>query len=573
MPFKEIILRPEFIGSVLAIVCVTVVALCLVRPRRETTKLPRAYRNKEPRRTQDAAGFPQAVRPEQVAPSPYQVRRQERGTQPATPQPATPQPVSQQPEGQQQAQGPVTTPAATQVEATHPTVTFADVAGLDEAMAELREVAEYLSEPERYRALGAEMPRGVLLHGLPGCGKTLLARALAGETGVPFYFASAAGFVEQFVGLGAARVRQLFEEAKRTAPCIVFIDELDAVGRKRDADAAGGREFDHTLNQLLVELDGFLGSSGVLVLGATNRPELIDPALLRPGRFDRRIQIDRPDRGGREQILRLHASKRPFSKRVDWNEVAANTAGLTAAELANLVNEASLLAARRRRERIPPEDVEEAATRVLSGMRTSRLMGEEEKILVSVHEAGHAMLSLLVRGMEPPARVSIMQRTGAFGRSVWSAANDREIRTKRELMAQLIVLLGGRAAELNTFGEPSNRAEDDLDHASALARQMVERWAMTGRFDLAGEGGESSTTKWSPGGQELGQLLARAEHAGRVILRDHAAPLRAVAEALVERETLTAAELEAITGLGRVRQSMGTLSSIQDGPARATRAG
>ncbi|MDQ3680522.1 MAG: AAA family ATPase [Actinomycetota bacterium] len=530
---KDILLRPEFIGSIVAILGVTVLALRLARPKRPAVP-----------------GSPTSHAP-------------------SSPPPSSPPGSAHPPVQPQVTQAPV----ATQVEASHPTVTFADVAGLEEAMAELREVAEYLSDPERYRTLGAEMPRGVLLHGLPGCGKTLLARALAGETGVPFYFASAAGFVEQFVGLGAARVRQLFEEAKRTAPCIVFIDELDAIGRKRDADAAGGREFDHTLNQLLVELDGFLGSSGVLVLGATNRPELIDPALLRPGRFDRRIQVDRPDRGGREQILRLHASRRPFSPRVDWGDVAANTAGLTAAELANLVNEASLLAARRRRVKIPPEDVDEAATRVLSGMRASRVMSEDEKSLVAVHEAGHSLLTLLVRGMKPPSRVSIMQRTGAFGRSVWSSADDREILTKRELMAQLIVLLGGRAAELNTFGEPSTRAEDDLDHAAALARRMVERWAMTGRFDLTGSGDEAGRTRWSPGGEELGELLARAEHTGRVILRDNAKPLRAVAEALVEYETLTAADLETITGLGERGGSVATLSSIREAPVRATGTG
>ncbi len=362
-------------------------------------------------------------------------------------------------------------------------------------------------------------------------------------------------------------MRQLFDEAKKNAPCIVFLDELDAVGRKRDADVAGGREFDHTLNQLLVELDGFVASSGVLVLGATNRPELIDPALLRPGRFDRRIQIERPDRDGRERILRLYASKRPFSNRVDWADVAANTAGLTAAELANLVNEASLLAARRHRQKIAPEDVDEASARVLSGTRTSRLMGDQEKYLVAVHEAGHSLLSLLVKGMKPPSRVSIMRRTGTFGRSAWSSPDDRESLTKRELMAQLIVLLGGRAAELNTFGEPSTRAEDDLDHAGDLARHMVERWAMTGRFDLTGGGEDSGKTRWSPGGQEVGDLLARAEHAGRVILRDNADRLLAIADALVERETLTASELESIDRLGPVT----TLAPLV--PIREARAG
>ena len=526
MDFKDIVRRPEFIMSIVAIIGVFIVAVRLTRPNRRAGASSSAP---------PGAGYPTGAPP---------------------PPPA-----------------PVATQVARPVEASHPSVTFADVAGLDEAKAEMREIAEYLSAPKRYQALGAKLPRGVLLHGLPGCGKTLLARALAGETGVPFYFASAAGFVEQFVGLGAARVRQLFEDAKKTAPCIVFIDELDAIGRKRDADVAGGREFDHTLNQLLVELDGFQGSSGVLVLGATNRPELIDAALLRPGRFDRRIQVEQPDRHGREQILRLHASRRPFSNRVDWAEVALHTAGLTAAELANLVNEASLLAARRHRSRIPPEDVEEAASRVLSGMLTSRLMGEEEKTLVAVHEAGHSLLSLLVKGMKPPARVSIMRRTGALGRSVWSGGDDKEVLTKRELMAQLIVLLGGRAAELNTFGEPSTRAEDDLDNAAALARRMVERWAMTGRFDLAGGGDETAKARWTPGSEEVGQLLARSEHAARVILRDNRARLQAIAAALAEHETLTAAQLETITGLGEQGRGLATLSPIRRDPFSEARAG
>ena len=437
-----------------------------------------------------------------------------------------------------------------QVAADHPKVTFADVAGLDDAIAELREVTEYLSDPERFRRLGAELPRGILLHGLPGCGKTLLARALAGETGVPFYFVSASSFVEKFVGVGAARVRELFVEAKKNAPAIVFIDELDAVGRKRDADGGGGREFDHTLNQLLVELDGFVGTSGVLLLAATNRPELIDPALLRPGRFDRRIQIDRPDVRGREKILRLHASKRPFSGRVDWADVAANSAGLSPAELANIVNEASLLAARRHHPRISPEDLDEAVERVLSGTRNSRLMNDEEKELAAVHEAGHALLSVLVRGMKTPARVSIVGRSGAFDKSVWSPADEGGIVTKRELIAQLIVLLGGRAAELNAFGEPSTRAEDDLEHAAILARRMVERLAMTGRFELAGGRKDDPTHYFegSAGGGEVRLLLSRSEHAAQVILEDNKNALFAIADALVERETLSAAELLHLAG-------------------------
>jgi cell division protease FtsH len=435
------------------------------------------------------------------------------------------------------------------VNSTRQVVTFADVAGLDEAIAELREVKEFLSDPYRFQAVGAELPKGILLYGLPGCGKTLLARALAGEAGVPFYFVSATSFVEKFVGLGAARVRQLFEAAKRDAPSIIFIDELDAIGRFRSADAVGDREFDHTLNQLLVELDGFLGSNGVLVIGATNRPELIDSALLRPGRFDRRIQVDRPDRDGREKILMLHAARRPISRRVDWGEIATNTAGLSAAELANIVNESCLLAARRHRDRVAPEDVEEACQRVISGTRSAKLMTDEEKQLVAVHEAGHALLSILLRGVKPPARVSIVSRPGAFQRSPWFSADDREVLTKRELMAQLIVLLGGRAAEMNVFGQPSTRSEDDLENAASLARRMVERLAMTGRFELAGHGDDPKRPPPDDqhGGKEVRELLLRAEQAARTILQDNADDLQRIADELVERETLTVAELGNLT--------------------------
>lgn len=436
------------------------------------------------------------------------------------------------------------------VKADHPKVRFADVAGLDDAIAELREVKEFLSDPERFQALGAELPKGILLHGLPGCGKTLLARALAGETGRPFYFVSASSFVEKFVGVGAARVRELFVEAKKNAPSIIFIDELDAVGRRRDSDGGGNREFDNTLNQLLVELDGFTGTSGVLLLAATNRPELIDPALLRPGRFDRRIQIDRPDVKGREQILKLHAGKRPFSGRVDWAEVASSTAGLSPAELANIVNEASLLAARRHHPRISPEDVDEAVERILSGTRNSRLMDDEEKELAAVHEAGHALLSLLVRDMRTPPRVSIVGRSGAFDKSVWSPTEEGVVVTKRQLICQLIVLLGGRAAELNAFGEPSTRAEDDLEHAALLARRMVERLAMTGRFELAGGKKDDPTHYFegSAGGAEVRLLLSRAEAAAQQILTDNRTAMFAIADALLERETLTAAEISRLAG-------------------------
>jgi cell division protease FtsH len=432
-----------------------------------------------------------------------------------------------------------------------PTVTFADVAGLDEVVAELREVKDYLTNSDRFKALGAQLPRGMLLYGPPGSGKTLLARALAGETGVPFYSVSASSFVEVYVGIGAARVRQLFEEAKKNTPSIVFIDELDAVGRRRSADVGGDREFDHTLNQLLVELDGFAMSEGVVLIGATNRPELIDPALMRPGRFDRRMHVDKPDVKGRLAILKLHASKRPYSGGIDWMSVAHRTPGLTGAELANIINEASFLAARRQHDTITGEEVEEAVDRVVNGARSNRPMTDEQKRLVAYHEAGHAILSLLLRGIRPVARVSIIGRMGGLGRSNWSASDEGEVMTRRELMSQLMVLLGGRAAEKNTFGEPSTRAEDDLEQAWDLAKRMVNRWGMSDEMnDDAREGTNSkdSGPERTPE-REAKALIAKAEQASRSILSDNKERLKAVAEALVERETLVRGEIARLAGL------------------------
>lgn len=455
-------------------------------------------------------------------------------------------------------------------------VTFADVAGIDEAVAELREIKEYLSDPGRFKSLGAELPRGILLYGPPGSGKTLLARALAGEAGVPFYFVSAASFVEMFVGMGAARVRQLFDEAKKTAPCIVFLDELDAVGRRRNAsDIPGEREFDHTLNQLLVEVDGFAGATGVVMIGATNRPELIDPALLRPGRFDRRIHVERPDLSGREDILRLHASRRPFSKGVDWSEVAARTAGLCGADLANIVNEASFLAARRHRPKITQEEIDEAAERVLSGPRSARALEDEEKRLIAYHEAGHALLSLLLKGVKPVSRISIVGRIGLPGKSQWTVAQDKEVLTRRDLLAQLMVLLGGRAAERNTFGEPSTRSEDDLQEAAALARRMVEQWAMTGRFELARREDERGLTVGGshPSDREVRALLARAEQAAVTILKDNDTRLRAIAEALIEKENLPLPEIARLAGVPRIVEDVEQeerLAIVRSLPARPT---
>jgi cell division protease FtsH len=433
-----------------------------------------------------------------------------------------------------------------------PPITFADVAGLDEVVAELKEVKDYLLDPDRFSALGAQLPRGILLYGPSGSGKTLLARALAGEGGVPFYFVSAASFVEIYVGVGASRVRQLFEEAKKNAPSIVFIDELDAVGRRRNSEVPGEREYDHTLNQLLIELDGFASVKGVVLIGATNRPEMIDPALLRPGRFDRRIHVAGPDVRGREKILRLHASKRPFSSQVNWPQVAARTVGLTGAELANIINEASFLAARKHRTMVTEEDVEEALDRAVSGPRSGRTFDEQEKRLIAYHEAGHALLSMLLTGIRPIARVSIVGRIGDPGKPVWSASEDKEVLTRRELMARLMVLLGGRAAEIHKFGEPSTRAEDDLREAGALARRMVERWGMTGRFELTGSytGNITTSDEGLRSNQEVRKLLAKAEQAAIMIIKDNDKRLVPIAEALIERETLTLDEIARLGGLG-----------------------
>ena len=438
-------------------------------------------------------------------------------------------------------------PAAT---TTKPGVTFADLAGMDEAIAEVRELGDYLADSHRYKRLGAELPTGILLHGPPGCGKTLLARALAGETGVPFYYISAASFVERYVGVGAARVRELFVKA-REKPSILFIDELDAIGRHRHGDVGGGREFDNTLNQLLVELDGAGTSSGTLVIAATTRPEMIDPALLRPGRFDRRVLIDLPGPRARQEILALHASRRRFSKRVDWAAVANDTAGCSAADLANLVNEASLLAARHHREMIGPEDVDEAGARLHTGTGAAQSMEEDERQLIAYHEAGHALLCLLLRGVKPPPRISIYSRGNDTERSIWSIAEGRSVLTKRELQAQMILLLGGRAAEMNVFGEPTTRSEDDLRHAGTLARRMVEQWAMIARPGQAGTGLDTLAQQVASGlggtsVDPIGNLLNRAEQAARVILDDHAEELDLIAEALYDRETLTAAQLESL---------------------------
>ncbi|MBA2497211.1 MAG: AAA family ATPase [Acidimicrobiia bacterium] len=432
-------------------------------------------------------------------------------------------------------------------------VTFAAVAGLDDAIAELRDIKDHLTHPERYRRLGAILPRGVLLCGEPGNGKTLLARALAGEAGVPFYSVSASGFVEQFVGLGAAPIRDVFDEVRTgPRPAILFIDELDAVGARRTGGAGGDREFDHTLNQLLVELDGFTAADGVVIIGATNREELLDPALIRPGRFDRRVRIEAPDLAGRRAILTLHALRRPFSRRVDWGQVAAETAGLSGAELAGLVNDACLLAARRDRELVGADDVAEAIARAAEGAGRRPVIDDGERSLLAHHEAGHALLSLLVRDVPVPHRVSIVSGRPLV-RSPWAVNVGHDTLTQRQLRARLVVLLAGRAAELHTFGEPSTRAGDDLEAAKELARSMVQRWGMAewvGPDEM-----RSDLTAMATPDLAVARLLAQAERAALMMLANNTGRLRSIAAALAEHEVLSVEEVTAAAGLAPARSA------------------
>jgi cell division protease FtsH len=360
-------------------------------------------------------------------------------------------------------------------------VAFADVAGVDEAKAELQEIVQFLKDPKRYGRLGARVPKGVLLIGPPGTGKTLLARAVAGEAGVPFFSISGSEFVEMFVGVGAARVRDLFEQARQKAPAIIFIDELDALGRARTAGAFGGHdEKEQTLNQLLVELDGFDSSTGLVLLAATNRPEILDPALLRAGRFDRQVLVDRPDKAGRLQILRVHAKKIKLESDLNLEQIAALTAGFTGADLANLVNEAALLATRRSAETVALRDFTEAIERIIAGLeKRNRVLNATERRVVAHHELGHAIVAMALPGVDPVHKISIIPRgVGALGYTIQRPTEDRFLMTREELENKMAVLLGGRAAEDVVFGHLSTGAADDLAKVTDIARSMVMRYAM-----------------------------------------------------------------------------------------------
>lgn len=436
-------------------------------------------------------------------------------------------------------------------------VTFADVAGCDEAKAELEEIVAFLKDPETYGQLGARPPKGVLLVGPPGTGKTLLARAVAGEAGVPFFSISGSEFVEMFVGVGAARVRDLFEQARQAAPCIIFIDELDALGRARTAGPISGGydEKEQTLNQLLVELDGFDPSVGIIVLAATNRPEILDPALTRAGRFDRQVTIDRPDKKGRRDILAVHVRKVKLAPDVDLDALAGLTPGFTGADLANLVNEAALAATRARRSAVTMEDFTVAIERIVAGIeRRSRLMNEDERRRVAYHELGHALVALAIPGMDPVHKVSIIPRgVGALGYTLQRPTEDRFLLTERDLKGRMAVLLGGRAAEDLVFGEISTGAQDDLMRATEIARGMVTRYGMTEKLGEVAYETETSRFLGLPiegGGRRFSEETAReidlavkelvreAHERAKAILAERRAELDRLAAELLRRETL-----------------------------------
>jgi cell division protease FtsH len=446
-----------------------------------------------------------------------------------------------------------------------PKVTFADVAGAEEAVAELQEIKEFLESPAKFQAIGAKIPKGVLLYGPPGTGKTLLARAVAGEAGAPFFSISGSDFVEMFVGVGASRVRDLFEQAKASAPAIIFMDEIDAVGRHRGAGLGGGHdEREQTLNQLLVEMDGFDTKTGVILIAATNRPDILDPALLRPGRFDRQIVVDRPDLEGRKAILTVHAKDKPLSDGVDLEILARRTPGFTGADLANLMNEAALLAARHDRRVIGMRELEEAIDRVIAGPeRKTRVMSEKEKLVIAYHEGGHAMVGHVLPHADPVHKVSIVARGRALGWTLSLPTEDKYIVSRSELRDQLGVLMGGRTAEELIFEEPTTGAQNDIEKATEIARAMVTEYGMSevlgpqqlgqkhGEVFLGREFGHQANYSDEVAARidaEIRMLIDTAHEEARAILVQHRKTLDALAAALMERETLDTPELMEILG-------------------------
>jgi cell division protease FtsH len=444
-----------------------------------------------------------------------------------------------------------------------PTNTFIDVAGADEAVAELREIKDFLASPEKYKAIGAKIPKGVLLYGPPGTGKTLLARAVAGEAKVPFYSISGSEFVEMFVGVGASRVRDLFAQAKQNAPAIVFVDEIDAVGRQRGAGLGGGNdEREQTLNQLLVEMDGFEANGQVILIAATNRPDVLDPALLRPGRFDRQISVDRPDLKGRAAILAVHAKNKPVAKDVDLPSFAKRTPGFTGADLANVLNEAALLAARQERKAIKNSDIDEAIDRVMAGpQKVSRLMTEEERRITAYHEGGHALVAHALPHTDPVHKVTIMPRGRALGYTMVLPDEDRYAVTRNQMLDQLAYTMGGRAAEELIFHDPTTGASNDIEKATNLARAMVTQYGMTQRLGAIklgisdsqpflgrdyGHQRDYSENVAAIVDSEIREMIENAHQEAFDILVANRETLDRMVEELLESETLNKEEIERI---------------------------
>ena len=452
-----------------------------------------------------------------------------------------------------------------------PATTFADVAGCEEAIEELQEIKEFLADSAKFVALGAKIPKGVLLYGPPGTGKTLLARAVAGEAGVPFFSISGSDFVEMFVGVGASRVRDLFVQAKENAPAIVFVDEIDAVGRHRGAGLGGGHdEREQTLNQMLVEMDGFDANTNVILIAATNRPDILDPALLRPGRFDRQIPVEAPDLNGRHMILNVHAKGKPLDDDVDLHAVARRTPGFTGADLANVLNEAALLAARRGQQTIDPEAMDEAIDRVVAGpQKRSRLMNEEEKKITAYHEGGHALVAAALPHTAPVQKVTILPRGRALGYTMVLPEEDKYSTTRNEMLDQLAYMLGGRAAEELVFHDPTTGAANDIEKATSLARRMVTQYGMTerlGAIKFGSERGEPflgreigherdySEQVAAAVDEEVRELIGTAHQEAFDVLADNRDVLDALVVELLERETLDRAEVERIFEPTRRRQ-------------------
>ncbi|HEV3035640.1 MAG TPA: ATP-dependent zinc metalloprotease FtsH [Solirubrobacteraceae bacterium] len=452
---------------------------------------------------------------------------------------------------------------AKRMSADSPKITFRDVAGVDEAVEELHEIKEFLENPKKFQALGARIPTGVLLYGPPGTGKTLLARAVAGEAGVPFFSISGSDFVEMFVGVGASRVRDLFEQAKQNSPCIIFMDEIDAVGRHRGAGLGGGHdEREQTLNQLLVEMDGFEAKDNIIMIAATNRPDILDPALLRPGRFDRQIAVDRPDRKGRAKILEVHTRGKPLAKIIDIDALAGQTPGFTGADLSNLINEAALLSARTGKREIGQEELEEGIMRVIAGPeKKTRVMSEKERLITAFHEMGHALVGHFLEHSDPVHKISVISRGQALGYTISMPQEDRFLTTRAELEDTMAMTLGGRAAEELVFGEITTGASNDIEKVTATAKQMVMRFGMSEKLGPRVFGhdhgqpflGREFSTEPDYSDEiareiddEVRRIIEAAHTRARTILNEHQHDLNNISEILVKRETIEKEEFLAL---------------------------